>query len=112
MSLTSGRETMDMVPVGLGDMAVALIIELLYGPLNIQTDTGRSLNQDRSCYLSGQEKMITVDLWVSTAFRYQPQQQQRQRLQRLLFVVLDVVFAAVEVVGGADVVAAVAEHGP
>lgn len=116
MSLALGRETSDMVPVGPAYMADALVIELLCGPLNIQMDKDRSSDWDRS-YLSGQEKTIIEDLWVSTAFQYQPRQQQLQRLPRLLFAVLDVAVAVVEVVADAvdvvvaAVVVAVAEHG-
>lgn len=113
MTLVLGRETMDMVLVDPVYMAGALIIELLCGPRNIQMDKDRSSDWDRS-YPSDQEKTIIVDLWVSTAFQYQPRQLQRQ--SRLLFAVLDVAVAVVEVVAGGVVVVAavvaVAEHEP
>lgn len=122
MSLALGRETTEMVPVGPVDMADVPIIGPQCEPLNIQTDKDRSSNRDRSCYPSGREKTTTENLWVSTAFRYQPRQQQLQlqRPPRLPFAVLDVGAAAaaavaevaagaVEVVAAA-VVVAVAEH--
>lgn len=113
-----------MVPAVLVGMYDALAFEHLNVRWNSQMDRVHNSNQGRSCYPAGQEKTITGDWWVGTAFPYQPRQQQQQRrlLQpRLLSVaVLDAsaVAAAVDVavavvaVAAAVAVAAVVEHEP